>query len=88
MSGGWSWRGRGSPWSVSSSIGSQRILGSAFGPMESWSAQISLARSLGYHFFMSVQYGYSKLPVVVSALEDLSQSGATITLTWSPAARQ
>jgi hypothetical protein len=85
--GAWNWRRRASPWSVSGSAGYQQLQGSILGRLESWTAGVSLARSLGTHLFVSVQYGYSELPTILTQPE-LSQSGARVALTWSPAARQ
>jgi hypothetical protein len=87
VSGAWGWHRRGSSWSLSSSIGFYRLQGSAVGPVESWSGSVGLMRSLGPHLFVGVQYGYSELPGVLGQA-NLSQSGATVSLTWSPASRQ
>jgi hypothetical protein len=85
--GAWGWHRRGSSWSLSSSIGFYRLQGSIVGPVESWSGSVGLMRSLGSHLFAGVQYGYSELPGLFGR-DNLSQSGATVSLTWSPAARQ
>lgn len=84
-SGAWSWRGRGSPWSVTGSAGYQILQGSILGELKSWTLVAALARSLGSHLIFSVNYGYSELPAVLSR-PDLSQSGANVSLTWSPVA--
>jgi hypothetical protein len=87
ISGAWNWRRRNSPWMVSGSSSYQRLQGSILGPLESWTSTLALARSLGTHLFIGIQYGYSELPALLSQ-PALSQSGATASLTWSPAARQ
>jgi hypothetical protein len=86
-SGAWVWRRLASPWMMSGSVDYQKLQGSIFRRLESRAALVALTRSLGSHLFVSVQYGYSELPTV-GLNPDLSQSGATVALTWSPAERR
>ena len=58
VTGAWNWRRPGSPWSMSSNFGQQRLLGTKFGPIDSWFATAGFARRLGVHTAMFTQYAY------------------------------
>jgi hypothetical protein len=83
---GWTWRAPGSSWSVSASYNYQQLNGSALLTNESWRATGGIARALSSHLFITVQYAYFKLPpTFLQANGSLdTQSGVTMSLSWSP----
>jgi hypothetical protein len=88
ISGTWSWRA-GRSWSISSSVGHQKLEGSALGAGKSWSASAGLAKSLGSQMYLGLQYGYVQFPAfAISSRGDLSQNGGRVSLTWTPFAHR
>jgi hypothetical protein len=87
--GAWNWRRPGSTWSVFSSFGYQELGGSTFSNTRSWRGSGGLAKGLGPHVFVNVQYSYSQLPsnLAVSGA-NLNQNGVVVSASWSPSTYQ
>jgi hypothetical protein len=83
---GWTWKTPGGSWSFSANYGYQQLNDSALRGGESWRAMGGIARALNTHMFVSVQYVYFTFPpnLVLVAGNLGTQSGATMSLSWSP----
>ena len=81
----WNWRRPGSAWSLFAGGGYQQLSGSVFVNTTSWRASAGVARALGRHFFMDVQYGYFQIPSNLAASgARIDESGIIVSATWSP----
>jgi hypothetical protein len=83
--GSWNWRIPGSGWALSANLGYQEMSNSTFKNTTSWRAGASVARLLVAHCFFSAQFMYSQSPgtLTVQGIEN-SQTGLSLSLTWSP----
>ena len=83
---GWVWKAPGSSWSLSANYGYQQLNASAVRSNESWRATGGIARALDAHMFISLQYAYFTFPPSVLLLNEVlgTQSGVTMSLSWSP----
>jgi hypothetical protein len=85
----WVWRKPGSSISLYGVFGYMRFLGPAYLNGGSWTESAGIARALGDHLSISASYSHVSLPATLAlAATNLSQSGAIVSLSWSPSARR
>ncbi len=85
FNGAWNWRRPGSAWSLFSGFGYQQLTGSIFRNTTSWRASVGVARAVGRHIFMNMQYGYVQIPSNLStAGANIQESGIVLSATWTP----
>jgi hypothetical protein len=81
--GSWLWRRPGNDWSLSASMGWQRLEGSVAGTNSGWRTTAGIGRSMG-HVVLLVEYAYLKYSGVQQQTPFLSQSAVRVSMRWRP----
>jgi hypothetical protein len=85
----WAWKRPGQSISLTSSFGYSRLVGPTFLNSRSWTAAVGAGKALNSQMAISASYSYVRFPTAVaSSLPDLTRSGLSVSLSWSPSERR
>ena len=84
INGAWNWSPRGRDWTLFSSIGQYRMLGSPLGDLNSWRASTGLSRKISTRAALSTEYAYATSSSPFGLIPNFSQHAARVAVTWSP----
>ena len=85
----WVWKPPAGSLSITSGVGYSRIISPLIRSSRSWSGFVSTGRALTRQLAVSVAYNYARFPAsLLIARDNLTQSGAVVSLSWSPSERR
>jgi hypothetical protein len=85
MSGTWSWRRLGSPWSVFAAFGEQQTRNTGFASLSGWQTSAGTSANLNPHTTVSIQYVYlNSTGTYLGAFNRLAVQSVRLSLGWAP----
>jgi opacity protein-like surface antigen len=85
MSGTWSWRRLGSPWSVFAAFGEQQTRNTGFASLSGWQTSAGTSANLNPHTTVSIQYVYlNSTGTYLGAFNHLAVQSVRLSLGWAP----
>jgi hypothetical protein len=85
--GAWTWRNRNNAWTLTNSVGYQRVAGNGVNPIEGWIYQGTISRQMNRHLKLIAQAVYAGGRGYGSGISNLTSRGGRLSLVWGPGTR-